>query len=321
MSTDAAPSSQPNVPPRVEPPPVISSPPIAPPPKKKRRGVTIVIVASLLVFLTALLKFCGGGGSTPDGNFRAEPKGLTLEQLAAATQTLFGQWIEEDVLVDDEEQWSGTTAVVNKRNGRLVLISNSHCLGLAGLANADSSKGNAPEVKGYGLMVRFPNGQDRQVLRIAETPRHLDLALLEVDASGLQEGVDYVVLAVGQENYKVGDDVVAVGSPHGLGGTHTFGKISCLRERDPRTGERIRQIQHQASINPGNSGGPLFLRIKDNRYVWIGVNTWIAGSDNLGFAIDANEAIKAEYEWFSADKNGAATVIRKMYGQPNTEVR
>jgi S1-C subfamily serine protease len=315
MSTEATPSTQPNLPPRIESPPVASPPPIAPPPKKKRRGVAIAVVALSIVVLILLWKRGCGGGSTGDGNFQAAPKGFKWEQLAAATQTLYGQWIEEDVVVDDEEGWSGTTAVVNKRDGRLVLISNSHCLGLGSLANADSSKRNAPEVKGYGLMVVFPRGQKCPVLRIAETPRRLDLALLEIDASGLQEGVDYIVISVGHEQYKIGDDVVAVGSPHELAGTHTFGRISAIRNV-----QGVQLIQHHADINPGNSGGPLFLKIGADRYVWIGVNTSVAGG-GLGFAIDANEALRSQYEWFPADKNGAAEAIRKMYGQPNTEVR
>jgi len=306
------------LPQRIEPPPVTSPPPIAHPPKKKRRGVTLAVIASVIV-LILLLKFCGGG-STPDGNFRAKPKGFTLEQLAAATQTLYGQWVEDDVLVDDYAEWSGTTAAVNLRDGKLVLITNSHCLDLNGLADADSSKNltrrqkNSPEVKDYSLSVEFPSGKKRPVLRMAETPRPLDLAFLEVDASGLQEGVDYIIISVGNEQYKIGDDVVAVGSPLDLAGTHTFGKVSAIRDIDG-----VRHIQHHAELNPGNSGGPLFLKTKSGRYVWIGVNTQRRGN-GLGLAIDANEAFRAKYEWVPANKHGAAAVIQKMYGQPNTTV-
>jgi S1-C subfamily serine protease len=138
---------------------------------------------------------------------------------------------------------------------------------------------------------------------------------VEVDATGLQEGKDYIVISVGHEQYKIGDDVVAVGSPHGLVGTHTFGRVSAIRND-----QGVRLIQHHADINPGNSGGPLFLKTGSDRFVWIGVNT-MGGGNGLGFAIDANEALRAEYEWFPADKHGAAAVIRKMYNQPNTEVR
>jgi S1-C subfamily serine protease len=240
--------------------------------------------------------------------------GFKLEQLALASQTLYGKWVEKDVLVDDHEEWSGTTSVIEKHGDRLVLVSNSHCLGLRSLAKADSGKGTAPDVQDYQLFVVFPNGVKKLVSKVAETARQLDLALLEVDAAGLGEGVDYIVLRVGVDPYKIGDDVVAVGSPRGLSGTHTFGKISAFRNDN-----EVKMIQHHADINPGNSGGPRFAKTKADRYVWIGVNTAVAGN-GLGFAIDGCELSKASYEWVPADKKGAAQLISTIYGQPNTTI-
>ena len=89
---------------------------------------------------------------------------------------------------------------------------------------------------------------------------------------------------------RVGDWVVAIGNPFGLGGTVTSGIISA-RNRDINLTRYDDFIQTDASINQGNSGGPLF-NIKGKV---IGINTAIiapnqSGSIGIGFAIPANSA-------------------------------
>ena len=89
---------------------------------------------------------------------------------------------------------------------------------------------------------------------------------------------------------RVGDWVVAIGNPFGLGGTVTSGIISA-RNRDINLTRYDDFIQTDASINQGNSGGPLFNLEGDV----IGINTAIiapgqAGSIGIGFAIPANAA-------------------------------
>ena len=91
---------------------------------------------------------------------------------------------------------------------------------------------------------------------------------------------------------RVGDWVVAIGNPFGLGGTVTSGIISA-RNRDINLTRYDDFIQTDASINQGNSGGPLF-NLKGEV---IGINTAIiapgqAGSIGIGFAIPANAASK-----------------------------
>ena len=91
------------------------------------------------------------------------------------------------------------------------------------------------------------------------------------------------------DNLRVGDWVVAIGNPFGLGGTVTVGIVSA-RGRDIGSGPYDDFIQTDASINKGNSGGPLF-NIKGEV---IGINTAIfsqsGGSVGIGFAISANLA-------------------------------
>jgi serine protease Do len=89
---------------------------------------------------------------------------------------------------------------------------------------------------------------------------------------------------------RVGDWVVAIGNPFGLGGTVTSGIISA-RNRDINLTRYDDFIQTDASINQGNSGGPLF-NLKGEV---VGINTAIiapgqAGSIGIGFAIPANAA-------------------------------
>jgi serine protease Do len=86
---------------------------------------------------------------------------------------------------------------------------------------------------------------------------------------------------------RVGEPVMAVGNPYGLGHTVTTGIVSA-KERTLGLGPYDDFIQTDASINPGNSGGPLF----DSRGEVVGMNTAIrAGATGIGFAIPV-DAIK-----------------------------
>jgi serine protease Do len=120
--------------------------------------------------------------------------------------------------------------------------------------------------------------------RVIGTDAKTDLALIKVDAD---KNFAYVQFA--QEDPRIGDWVVAVGNPFGLGGTVTAGIISA-RGREIGSGPYDEYIQIDAPINKGNSGGPAF---NVNGEV-IGVNTAIfspsGGSVGIGFDIPANTA-------------------------------
>jgi S1-C subfamily serine protease len=92
------------------------------------------------------------------------------------------------------------------------------------------------------------------------------------------------------DRLRVGQLVVAIGNPHGLGGSVTAGVISALGRSLPartRRGGRIidNVIQTDAALNPGSSGGAL----ADSRGRVIGINTAVAGV-GLGLAVPMNEA-------------------------------
>ncbi len=104
---------------------------------------------------------------------------------------------------------------------------------------------------------------------------------------------------------RVGDWVVAIGNPFGLGGTVTAGIVSA-RQRDINSGPYDDFIQTDASINRGNSGGPMFNLAGQV----IGINTAIfspsGGSVGIGFAIPANLArpIIEQLEKFGKARRG-----------------
>jgi serine protease Do len=112
-----------------------------------------------------------------------------------------------------------------------------------------------------------------------------DLALLKIDVTG----VPFVEMESSQKN-RVGDWVIAIGNPLGLGSTVTAGIISALQRNIGAGGAYDRFIQTDTAINPGNSGGPLFnLQGKV-----IGINNRlispVGANIGVGFAIPAEEA-------------------------------
>ena len=129
--------------------------------------------------------------------------------------------------------------------------------------------------------------QDNTVLKatLVGHDDRTDLALLQVHPDKKLPSV-----AFGDSDHsRVGDWVLAIGNPFGLGGTVTAGIVSA-RGRDIQQGPYDDFIQTDAPINRGNSGGPLF----DLEGHVIGINTAIyspsGGSIGIGFSIPSNEA-------------------------------
>lgn len=120
-----------------------------------------------------------------------------------------------------------------------------------------------------------------------------DVALIKVDASQPLPAVSFD----SSKDIRVGDDVMAVGNPFGLGGTVTTGIISA-KARDIGSGAYDNYLQTDAAINKGNSGGPLF----DDAGKVVGMNTAIispsGGSVGIGFAVpsDVVQTVVAQLE-------------------------
>jgi serine protease Do len=133
--------------------------------------------------------------------------------------------------------------------------------------------------KGKELVVIMEDGTELDA-KLIGTDKRTDLALLKV------EGDDFTYVALADEKPSVGEWVVAVGNPFGLGGTVTAGIVSSLG-RDIGAGPYDNFIQIDAPVNRGNSGGPTF----NTKGAVIGVNSMIfspsGGNVGIAFAIPA----------------------------------
>jgi serine protease Do len=130
----------------------------------------------------------------------------------------------------------------------------------------------------------FGDGREERFEVVGRDPLS-DLALLRSD------GGDLVPAELGDaEQLRVGQLVVAIGNPNGLGGSVTAGVVSALGRSLPARSRRAGRIidnviQTDAALNPGNSGGAL----ADSRARVVGINTAIAGI-GLGLAVPINDA-------------------------------
>jgi len=137
---------------------------------------------------------------------------------------------------------------------------------------------------GDNVKVRLADGTELEAEIVGSDPL-TDLAVLKVKADAKQPFVSFS----DKVDLRVGDWVVAVGNPFGLGGTVTSGIVSAIGGRD-REQQYVDMIQIDAAINRGNSGGPAF----DLSGRVIGVNVAIfspnGGNVGIGFAIPAKTA-------------------------------
>jgi S1-C subfamily serine protease len=138
-----------------------------------------------------------------------------------------------------------------------------------------------------GGRVTFGDGREERFEVVGRDPLS-DLALLRAEGTSLQPAT-----LGSADRLRVGQLVVAIGNPHGLGGSVTAGVISALGRSLPartRRGGRIidNVIQTDAALNPGSSGGAL----ADSRGRVVGVNTAVAGV-GLGLAVPINDATQA----------------------------
>jgi len=140
-----------------------------------------------------------------------------------------------------------------------------------------------------------------------------DLAVLQMQNT---DGKTFPALTFGNsDDVQVGDLVLAIGNPFGVGQTVTSGIVSALARSGVETGNFDYFIQTDAAINPGNSGGAL---VDLNGHL-IGINTAIftrsGGSVGIGFAIPANMARTVA----TAGENGGP-VVRPWFGARLQEV-
>lgn len=131
------------------------------------------------------------------------------------------------------------------------------------------------------VQVRFADG-DQVIGRIIGTAADVDIAVIEVDRTGLP-AAEFVT-----EKPRVGQLAIAVGSPWGLDSTVTAGIISAVDQTNCSESTCTAMVQTDAAINPGNSGGALVDRL--GRVVGINVSIFTnsGANDGVGFAVPSD---------------------------------
>ena len=143
---------------------------------------------------------------------------------------------------------------------------------------------NAHVVEGADEVIVTLTDKREFKARIVGSDRRTDVAVVKIEAAGLPS-----VKLGDASRVRVGEWVMAIGSPFGLENTVTAGIVSA-KQRD--TGDYLPFIQTDVAINPGNSGGPLI----NMRGEVIGINSQIysrsGGFQGISFAIPIDEAVR-----------------------------
>jgi serine protease Do len=135
------------------------------------------------------------------------------------------------------------------------------------------------------LEVTLPDRREFKA-KVIGTDAKTDIALIKIDASGLP------AITIGNSSkLQIGDAVLAIGNPYGVGQTVTMGIVSATGRNGLGIEDYEDFIQTDASINPGNSGGALV----NDRGELVGINTAIlapgsGGNQGIGFAVPVNLA-------------------------------
>lgn len=321
--------------------PVVAAAKTPPPPKppKKQGGFSfgaLIAVALITAVITsgcfyAFSKIENSNNQTNSGSAVSEQqKGAdkvveingSIEQLAeSAAEAAMGSVVGVQTTYAVQNFFSGETTtsgsgsgVIYKENG--YIITNYHVIAdalgssnskISVFLNNDTEKGYDAEVINYNISC--------------------DLAVLKINKTGLN-----AVKIADSKDLKVGQYVVAIGSPAGLEfmGSTTFGIISGLNRQISTTDGNMSLIQTDAAINPGNSGGAL---VNTNGEL-IGINSSklvSTGYEGMGFAIPINTVVEIcdkliahegegeAYTGISVSYNYTSRVLQ-FYGYPTGAV-
>ncbi len=246
---------------------------------KESSSIVIIMLVTLILFSSiscAALPTAVGGDSLPTlapmiervtpavVNISTEARVITRHPLL--DDPIFRHFFGDSRRAPERaKRGLGSGVIINARQG--YIVTNHHVI-----EQADN------------VMVTLHDGQ-RYEAKLVGTDPEADIALIKIEAKNLTE-----LPFADSDKLRVGDFVVAIGNPFGLGQTVTSGIVSALG----RSGLGIESyedfIQTDASINPGNSGGPLV----NLRGELVGINTAILGPSGgnigIGFAIPVNMA-------------------------------
>ena len=279
-----------------------STAPTPPPPPRRGRGFTAAVLVGALVLGGA----AGVGGSAAYDAFTDEPVSTTTADTSGDFQATKNTVVENGTV---EKVANSVLPSVVKVNVRATSGAGSG----SGIVLSEEGEilTNNHVVAGAGengsISVSFNDGTSKKATVVGTDPL-TDIAVIKVE-----EDSDLVPASLGKSgSLRVGQAVVAVGSPFGLNATVTSGIVSALNrpvsvsaeqeqtpqdpfgQQEPQTQDlstTYPAIQTDAAINPGNSGGPLV----DMSGRVVGINSSIrtaaGGSIGLGFAIPIDEVL------------------------------
>lgn len=219
-------------------------------------GFTAIVAKVKPAVISVRARIADGAGSDGDGlpSQEAMPSDRFLQQFGGNKR---------------DQSGSADSLLINQGSGFFIsadgyAVTNDHVIDHASKVQITTDDGKTYTAKVVGIDTRT------------------DIALIKVDGRS-----DFPFVAFAKESPQIGDWVLAVGNPFGLGGTVTAGIISA-RGRDIGEGPYDDFLQIDAPVNMGNSGGPTF----DMEGNVIGVNTAIfspsGGSVGIAFAIPAD---------------------------------
>ena len=200
----------------------------------------------------------------------AGERGSSRPDIPPGFRDFFEDFLDDEDDEDDEDQTPQQRAL-SLGSGFIIspdgyIVTNNHVIN-----NADE------------ILVIMTDGEEYDAVVVGRDPLS-DIALLKIEAG---DALPYVEFG-DSDAIRVGEWVMTIGNPFGLGGTVTAGIVSALN-RNINNGNYDEFIQTDASINRGNSGGPMFNMAGEV----IGVNTMIfspTGTNiGIGFAIPSNQ--------------------------------
>jgi serine protease Do len=239
----------------------------------------------LLCFLTISAAAIAQGRELPDFTHLVEQQGPAVVNIST-TQSLRRSSLPQFPGIEDEEMLEFFRRFIPRSPG---VPRESHSLGSGFVIGSDGYiLTNAHVIEGADeINVRLTDKREFKA-RIIGSDKRTDLALIKIDASDLPS------VRFGKPGeLKVGEWVVAIGSPFGFDNTVTAGIVSAKGRSLPQE-NFVPFIQTDVAINPGNSGGPLF-NLKGEV---VGINSQIysrtGGFMGLSFAIPIDVALDVQ---------------------------
>ncbi len=317
-------------------------PPMGPPPVRRKRSrgglmvvgaLAIAVVSAGIGGAAATVVELGSHSATANGGrvIGAAPSVPAANMPPGSVEQVASKVVPSVVMLETDlgRQSEEGSGIVLSSDG--LILTNNHVVAAAAEPGKPPGGGGGGANPAPKTTVTFSDGRTAPFTVVGTDPTS-DIAVIRVQGvSGLTP------IALGSSSdLRVGQPVVAIGSPLGLSGTVTTGIVSALNRPVSTTGESGNQntvldaIQTDAAINPGNSGGAL---VNMNGQL-VGVNSAIAtlgadspdaqsGSIGLGFAIPVDQAKRIADELISTGKASHASLgvqVTNDKGSPGAKV-